>query len=279
MRFQGLIAICALFLISIVHCFTGTEVEIFQLQQELAKKYGADINLYQFLKLPKLEGSTGSEITKNLRKLSKKYHPDKNSKYRKLYERLNIATNILADEETRKVYDYYLKNGFPDYDFQKGGFYFKRVRPAVWFTMLFLFFTSGVAHLILLKIQNNSNKSRINNFVKRVRDQDTTQGLGECNLLFKESENSDEKKLLVKFGDVYILNENGSSTKISAENVVDPTIKDTLIVKFPKLVIKMIMKVLGRDESKTGKDIKGSNRVTTVKMNAKNSRLNKTSSR
>lgn len=85
------------------------------------------MDFYKFVKIKKSKDSTSKEIIKNLRKLAKKYHPDKNKKYRKLYERLNLATNILSNDERKKMYDYYLKNGFPDYDFNKGDYFFSRM--------------------------------------------------------------------------------------------------------------------------------------------------------
>ena len=65
-------------LIPAAYCFTTSEIEIFQLQKELENKYGKEMDFYKFLKLPKSMDSTSREIIKNLRKLSRKYHPDKN---------------------------------------------------------------------------------------------------------------------------------------------------------------------------------------------------------
>ena len=163
---------CILLLATVAYCFSRDEVEIFQLQQELVRKYGSDMNFYQFLKLPKLSESSASEINKNFKKLARKYHPDKNSKYQKLYERINLSSKILMNESNRKIYDYYLKNGFPDYDFKKGGFFFKRVQPKVWFTFLFIYMISGLIHLVLLRLHNQTNKRRIQNFIDKVKEQD-----------------------------------------------------------------------------------------------------------
>ncbi|CCD23651.1 Erj5p NDAI_0B06200 [Naumovozyma dairenensis CBS 421] len=216
-----------------VYCFTASEIEIFQLQKELEKKYGADIDFYKFLKLPKLAHSSSREITKNLRKLSKKYHPDKNKKYKKLYQRLNLATQFLANDELRKNYDYYLKNGFPDYDFSKGGFFFTRVQPKTWFIMSFIYLIAGFIHYVLLTLQSKSNKRRTEDFIKQCKAQDDTNSLGEKRLFFKQHEEDEGKELLVKFGDVYIVESDGSQTLISTDTIKDPTIFDSLLFRLP----------------------------------------------
>ncbi|EDO15373.1 hypothetical protein Kpol_460p8 [Vanderwaltozyma polyspora DSM 70294] len=222
-----------LLLVSIGYCFTTGEVEIFQLQQELIKKYGEDMNFYKFLKLPKLKDSTSKEIVKNLKKLSKKYHPDKNKKYAKLYERLNIATTILSDDTRRKTYDYYLKNGFPDYDFSKGGFFFKRIQPKTWFILSFIYLASSLIHYSILWIQHNSSKKRIENFIKTCREQDDTNGLGERRVMFKQHAEDPGKEFLIKFGEVSLIEEDGTHTLISTNTLAEPTIYDCMFFRLP----------------------------------------------
>lgn len=243
-------------LATVAYCFTKDEVEIFQLQQELERKYGKDMDFYRFLKLPKQKQSTSIEISKNLKKLAKKYHPDKNPKYRKLYERISLVTRILADDGLRKTYDYYLKNGFPTYDYKKGGFFFNRVKPSTWFTLAFLYVLCGVIHFVLLRLHNNANKQRIQSFIARVKEQDNTNGLGECKLMFKESEESEGKQLLVKFGEVFVVQSDDTIAKVSTDQVTDPGISDTLLVKLPQwLWNKSIGKILpNKDTGKASKE-------------------------
>ncbi|SCU86465.1 LAMI_0D02190g1_1 [Lachancea mirantina] len=220
-------------LATLAYCFSPDEIEIFQLQQEIKKAYGDEVDFYKFLKLPKLKDSSALEIKKNLKRLSKKYHPDKNKKYRKLYERLNLVSKILSDDSRRKTYDYYLKYGFPNYNFKKGGFYFTRVQPTTWFLILFVYVAAGLIHYVLLKLQNDGNKTRIGRFIRQVKAQDTTNGLGECNLIFKESEVDEGKKILVKMGDVYAVQPDGSEALITVEGIKNPSIRDSCLVKLP----------------------------------------------
>ncbi|SCU88117.1 LANO_0D01156g1_1 [Lachancea nothofagi CBS 11611] len=238
---------CLLGLIPLIAAFTPDEVQIFQLQQEIEKTYGADLDLYQLLKLPKLRESSSLEIRKNFRKLSKTYHPDKNKKYKKLYERLNLATKILIDESQRKVYDYYLKNGFPKYDFKKGGFYFTRVQPKVWVISSLVYLACGFIHFIILRLQNDGNKARIERFLREVKTQDDTNGLGEKRLLLKQNPKEEGKQLVVKLGEVFVVQPDGSEALISTQDIKNPGIADCLLVTLPLWVWN---KSIGRMVSK-----------------------------
>ena len=231
----SLLACCAL-LVSVAYAFKTSEIEIFQLQQELEKKYGSNIDFYKFLKLPDGKKSTSKQITKNLRKLARKYHPDKNRKYKKLYARLNLATNILADDSRREIYDYYLKNGFPDYDFNKGGFFFKRVQPKTWFILSFIFLVVSFMHFVVLKIQYNSSKRRIENFISMCKEQDPSKGMGETRLVFKQSEDDEGKNLLLKYGDVYVIEPDGTESLVTTETLQQPSVSDTILIRAPKWV-------------------------------------------
>lgn len=233
-------------LVTFVWCFTPQEVEVFQLQHDLVKKYGPEMNFYKFLKLKKGKDSTSKEIIKNLRKLAKKYHPDKNKKYRKLYERLNLATNILSNDERKKMYDYYLKNGFPDYDFNKGGYFFNRVQPKTYVILLFVYLAVSVIHYGVLRLQYTSNRRRIEDFIEQCKEMDDTNGLGEKRLTFQQHPEDEPKELLIKFGDVYLLEPNPRDglnpirTLISPNTVEEPTVMDCFFFKFPRWILSKL---------------------------------------
>ncbi|CCF60094.1 hypothetical protein KAFR_0J00260 [Kazachstania africana CBS 2517] len=247
--------ICVVCLMTVVFAFSAQEVEIFKLQNEIAKRYGETIDFYKLLKIT--NKATSREITKNLRKLSKKYHPDKNPKYRKLYERLNLATQILADDTRRKTYDYYLKNGFPDYDFSKGGFFFNRVQPKTWIILSFVYVAISVIHYIILRLQYKSDVRRIQFFINQCKDQDDTSGLGEKRLSFKQHEEDEAKELIVRFGDVYIIEEDGKTeTLISPDTISTPTIFDSAFFRLPGWFYnKTIGKFFDRSLQKDGKKL------------------------
>ncbi|CEP62965.1 Erj5p LALA0_S06e07954g [Lachancea lanzarotensis] len=221
-------------LFSIAYAFTTEELEMFQLQNEIVRVYNnKDLDFYKLLKLPKLKDSTSQEIRKNLRKLSKTHHPDKNQKYRKLYERLSLATKLLENDSHRKTYDYYLKNGFPRYDYSKGGFHFSKVQPKTWFIAGFIYVACGLIHLIILRLQNDGNKSRINRFLREVRAQDTSSGLGEKRLLFKQGADDEGKEIIVRLGDVYAVQPDGQEALISTKDITSPGVRDCLLVTLP----------------------------------------------
>ncbi|SCV04671.1 LAME_0H20296g1_1 [Lachancea meyersii CBS 8951] len=219
---------------ALAYAFTPEEVEMFQLQNEIVKAYkNKDLDFYKLLKLPKLRESTSQEIRKNLRKLSKTYHPDKNKKYRKLYERLTLATKILENDSYRKTYDYYLKNGFPAYDHGKGGFYFSKVQPKTWFIATFLYVACGIIHFVILRLQNDGNRTRIERFLRDVRSQDNTSGLGEKRLLFKQSADDEGKEIIVRMGDVYVVQPDGVEAHISTSDIKSPGLRDCMLVTLP----------------------------------------------
>lgn len=226
---------------SLAYAFTASEVEIFQLHQEITKKYGDKMNFYKFLKLTNGQKSTSKEISKNLRKLSRKYHPDKNKKYKTLYSRLNLATQILSNDDTRKTYDYYLKNGFPDYNFKKGGFFFKRVQPQTWFILSFIFIAASFIHYVILKIQHKSQVKRIESFIQQCKEQDTSNGLGETRLTFKQHEEDEGKNLHIKFGSVYLVEADEKESLITPDDIPVPSVTDTIFFKLPKGIWNFII--------------------------------------
>ncbi|CAI8506054.1 unnamed protein product [Hanseniaspora opuntiae] len=57
---------------SIAYAYTKEEIEMFQFQTELNKKYGSDMNIYKFLKLDKIDSNykniNNKQIIKQVRK-------------------------------------------------------------------------------------------------------------------------------------------------------------------------------------------------------------------
>lgn len=69
--------------------------------------------------------ATKSEIKKSYRKLAMKFHPDKNQGDKEaedMFKRLNEAYEILSDDEKRKIYDTYGKEGLQGGGRSSGGF-------------------------------------------------------------------------------------------------------------------------------------------------------------
>lgn len=227
-------------MVGFVQGFTNEEMDMFKLQKYLTDKYGPDMDLYQFLKLPDGSRSSTKQVTKHLRKLARKFHPDKNPKYRKLYQRLNMATQIITNHSLRKSYDYYLEHGFPDYDYQKGGFYFNRLKPHTWILLAFVVTVTSVIQYALLKIQYKSKVKRINTFISQCKQQDDTHGLGTKNLIFKQSEDDNGKELVIKFGDVFLKEDDGVESLISADTIEVPSAFDCYIFTIPRYIYRKL---------------------------------------
>lgn len=244
---KGLVAI--LLCISVAYAFTTDEVEMFKLQLDLVEKYGEKITFYKLLKVD--PSSNTKQITKQFKKLSKKYHPDKNPKYRKLYERLNMATNMLTNIDTRKSYDYYVKNGFPQYDYHKGGFYFANRLTKYSQNIIILVMVSLAITFIqrgMSKLTYTSNVRRLNSFIQQCKEMDDTNGLGSKRLQFQESPDAEPKEILIKFGDVYVLEnlenglENATQTLISADTIPKPSWKNIWFLKLFNVLLASFKK-------------------------------------
>ncbi|XBW35530.1 hypothetical protein QEN19_001105 [Hanseniaspora menglaensis] len=227
-------------LLTLSYCYSKDEIEIFQFQLELTKKYGSKINIYKFLKLDTLESDdsnfdfnklTRKQIVKQIRKLSTKYHPDKNKKYQKLYERINIAKEILLNSESKKTYDYYLKStrGFPKYNYKKGGFYHslegKTQLNGVLLIVFICLVIFPILHFIYLKSDVMGRKMKLSQFVESILEQhDDTNGLGVKNLKFdtsKEQDGSQVDELRIKFGQVYSVETSGKEILMNPDDLIE----------------------------------------------------------
>ena len=229
-------------LIELCLCFTTDEVEIFELQKDIVKKYGKSIDFYKLLKLNKGAQSTDKEITKQFRALSRKYHPDKNVKYTKLYQRLNNAKKILLNSDARKSYDYYLKNGFPKYNFARGGYYFERYSLKGAQVMFVVFLFLNVIHYFFMKIQVKSKRANIDNFINQIKEQyDDTDGMGIKDLQFDTSEAKDGSqvdRMKIKFGQVYTVEETGTEILMDSHQLVPNTqFRDVFICKLMQKIL------------------------------------------
>jgi len=68
-----------------------------------------EVSLYETLELE--ENATREQINSSFRRLSLKYHPDKNPEGTRKFQEINLAHKILSDDMKRKIYDRYGMEG------------------------------------------------------------------------------------------------------------------------------------------------------------------------
>lgn len=237
----------AVLLASIAYAYSKEEIEMFQFQMDLTKKYGKNMNIYKFLKLDKIDTNykniNNKQIIKQVRKLSAKYHPDKNKKYLKLYQKINIAKDILLNHESRKNYDYYLNSnrGFPKYDYIKGGFYHslndKLQLNGVLLLLFVLLVICPFFHMLYLKSTTFGKRLKMSQFIEAIIEQhDDTKGLGVKYLKFDTSPEQDESQideLCIKFGKVYSVEKDGKEVLMDPDVLIpDYKITDIFPLNF-----------------------------------------------
>nr|CAG4649602.1 EOG090X0BHG [Scapholeberis mucronata] len=131
-------AIILLLLITVSHAWDQSELEIFDLVEEINQ------NFYEVLGVP--QNSSQPEIRKAYRRLSLQLHPDKNDApdAEEKFRQLVGIYEIMRDEGKRARYDQVLVEGLPNW--RQPLYYYRRVRKmgmlelSVW---LFVLFTIG----------------------------------------------------------------------------------------------------------------------------------------
>jgi len=97
-------------------------------------------------------------------------HPDKNPGVKGIQERfarLGVVAAILRDDEGRKRYDFFFKNGVPRW--RGTGYYYSRYRPGLGSVLVFLTILSSVLQLVVQKMNYKKDLDRINRFVTKAR--------------------------------------------------------------------------------------------------------------
>ncbi|KAL0949479.1 hypothetical protein HGRIS_009532 [Hohenbuehelia grisea] len=147
MRFIYFFALLALLATSVL-AWEKEDHEIFDIVSELEASEGKGTTFYSWLDVPST--ATTPEIARAYRKLSMQLHPDKNPNKKNAHERfarLGVISTILRNEESRKRYDFFYKNGVPKW--RGTGYYYSRFRPGLGTVLVFLIFvTSGMQHIV-----------------------------------------------------------------------------------------------------------------------------------
>ncbi|KAF8529191.1 DnaJ domain-containing protein, partial [Hysterangium stoloniferum] len=143
--------------------------EIFDLVSELEANEGwQGTTFYSFLGVD----STASvaDISKAYRKKSVLLHPDKNPGIKGIHERfsrLGVISSILRNEESRKRYDFFYKNGVPKW--RGTGYYYSRFRPGLGTVIIFLIILTSSLQYLVQRMNYKRDLARIQHFVTKAR--------------------------------------------------------------------------------------------------------------
>ncbi|KAL0140808.1 DnaJ-domain-containing protein [Mucor lusitanicus] len=233
-----------------VKAWTEADFEIFDIVDALEKAEGKDTNFYNWLGVA--PSATQNEISKAYRKLSLKWHPDKNKgdpKAKERFTRLGVIVSILRDPTSRERYNFFYKNGVPRW--RGTGYLYSRFRPGLGtVTVVLLLIAAGMQH-IAGQINYHQEKRKIAQFVAEARSHmihDAPKGraatLGRSYVEVGQRNMRCEVK-----GDNYIVvypdERTGEPIHLNTEWVTKPTVSNLFIIAWPK---RWIYKALGKKE-------------------------------
>ncbi|XP_046884268.1 dnaJ homolog subfamily C member 1 isoform X1 [Hypomesus transpacificus] len=117
---KAFLAFSILFTFSVPICAWDTDLELFDLVEEIPQSF------YEFLSVE--QDASSADIRKAYRRLSLTLHPDKNKDENAelQFRQLVSIYEVLKDEERRQSYNDILVNGLPDW--RQPVFYYRRVR-------------------------------------------------------------------------------------------------------------------------------------------------------
>jgi len=214
-------------LCSFVRAFDHLDQEIFQLRDALREHESKDTTFYDFLGVS--PDATLNEINKAFRSRSRTWHPDKNTKYKyatQRFARLNTVAEVLKSSR-RERYDHFLKNGFPTW---KGtGYYYNRFRPGLGTVLVLLYFMAGGFHYIFLRLTATEDRKRVRNTISDVSDASGFVPAGQKRKVTR----GDVQFVVDDHQNVFLVDKDGLEWILDENEVLDPTIKDTLIVRLP----------------------------------------------
>ncbi|KAI8973488.1 hypothetical protein BDF20DRAFT_837430 [Mycotypha africana] len=240
-----------------VKAWTEADFEIFDLVDALEKAEGKDTNFYSYIGVS--PSATQADISKAYRKLSLKWHPDKNkndSKAKERFARLGVIVSILRDPRSRERYNFFLKNGVPRW--RGTGYLYSRYRPGLGSALIVLLLIAGGMQYIAGQVNYRQEKKRILQWVGDARAQmvynnvsgskgSTAPTLGRSYIQLGDRQMRCEVKndhYLV----VYPSEDKKSASEpihLNTEWVYRPTIKDIFLFAWPK---KLFYELLNKQE-------------------------------
>jgi len=154
--------------LSLAFAWTKEDHEIFDLVSAIETAEGKGTTFYSWLDVS--SKATSTEISRAYRKMSMALHPDKNPGVKGIEERfarLGVVAAILRDDEGRKRYDFFYKNGVPRW--RGTGYYYSRYRPGLVFVVVFLTILTSVLQNVVQRYNYRKDLDRINRFILKAR--------------------------------------------------------------------------------------------------------------
>lgn len=173
--------ICLLFL-AVLTCayFSPKQIEIIDLHHRIQpKSQSSDKELRTFYSLLSVPSNVkDDQLEKAYKKASRKWHPDKfvrkdrkeREKAERKFETLSLIVSILRDVERRRHYDYYLKNGFPQWDKRKGRYIYKnKSKPNFALISATLLLLATIGHAFMTSLNRKQKNKRVAQILRDVR--------------------------------------------------------------------------------------------------------------
>ncbi|GMG20425.1 unnamed protein product [Ambrosiozyma monospora] len=139
--------------------WTAEDLELFTIQKEIIKlTKKPEMDFYKYMKLPNGIKSTSKEIETHYKKLSRKWHPDKNPKNGEKFTKLGLIVSVFRDAQRKQRYDYYVKNGFPNLKTLQ---FENRYKPGVLEALLAVTIFGSIVNYILISLSFKQTVKRI----------------------------------------------------------------------------------------------------------------------
>ncbi|KAF8639839.1 hypothetical protein AX17_001094 [Amanita inopinata Kibby_2008] len=222
--------------------------EIFDLVSAVKVSEGTGTTFYSWLDVPPTAST--ADIAKAYRKLSMRLHPDKNLNVKGSHERfarLGVVASILRNQESRKRYDFFYKNGVPKW--RGTGYYYSRFRPGLGTVFVFLTFFTSTLQYIIQRINYKKDLERVQYIIREARlaawgpklVPSTGQRKVKVNLRSKHDEDGyvDSSRFLdmvVECDTVYFLDPMGEMHVIDETTAAEPKFINTWFFKLIKFV-------------------------------------------
>ncbi|KAK7470550.1 hypothetical protein VKT23_001975 [Stygiomarasmius scandens] len=142
--------------------------EIFDLVSAVESSEGKGTTFYSWLDVPSTAST--NEISRAYRKMSMQMHPDKNPGNKKMAERfarLGVVAAILRNQESRKRYDFFYKNGVPKW--RGTGYYYSRFRPGLGSVFVFLIILTSALQYMVQRMNYKRDLERIERVIRDAR--------------------------------------------------------------------------------------------------------------